>query len=959
MPPEPKIKRSNRKEIFEPRYDGGQARELEEKRNRGEISCAECRRLKIKCDRRVPCQSCQKRGCVALCPNGSFTTSQDTRFVLAATEHLHLRIAGLNRRIHKLEAALASLQAEHSSEPHPLLREGVDADHTQPEDAQNTPQGSPDVIDAFGTLSISADGVSRFYGPTGGPEANLDAPDRFTNNSSSSSTNIYRYPPLSTPSPPTETRLVPALFSHSFPFTPLGTPVAVQDLIESYLPPQAVARELVDTYLTHVLWLFHGVSSAQLSDMLSNYQRQELRCNMGAGENVFPGGVHTSLSVNVGEEYSGPHGLALLFIVFAIGAIMRPMDGSNSPLDSYLKNELLTNSDAEMTQPYSSFDLGEHFHQLSCAALALQPVLEKPALATIQTLYLMGMYNVKGGSAVRSEAPLEMTWGLTTLAAHLAQTLTRSILYGIDRDGARWGLSPKIVQRRRTLFWDVYLMDTWQSLSTGRPPTLALAYLDCGFPDPHDEEGVGADGSAFCIWQYRFASECITEVIAHTLTAEAPSYATIMELDRKIRDFPLLDDMCSGGSAKSRKSNKCEAQREAEMCESLEGFVMGHVKESVLLYIHRSFFAQAIIEHPEDPFQSEYTPSFLASCRASTTILRSVREHFNVWPSSCTLFWPMWSFAFSAAVVFGTIVTRGPRSPLAQSAMVELEQACTLFSNASAYSARAKKALPILLRLAAKARYAQASAEAETSISPEAGGALWSLEITKQQGTEDDELAIFAGHTRFVSAKKLPTTTVGSTPLLPSTVTAYSAPTQPQQRYSTHAVAVSDGSDLELPTVSLERNMAFTLPPPCPTAHSERKHQGDAVVYATDNWNGGRAVRQQFHHQSAPNHGAEYTSGTAPREAQYYVPQHGVPSQSQPYYNPYVQDHQRLYPPDAYFAGQQQQPLSQADMYQPNSELVNLGLAARDSRLDERWSAFVQDSGLLEGVNLPAYQLQG
>jgi hypothetical protein len=59
------------------RQDGMHSREIEMKRNRGEISCAECRRcvrsaalstpsvfiissrLKIKCDKKIPCQSCQ------------------------------------------------------------------------------------------------------------------------------------------------------------------------------------------------------------------------------------------------------------------------------------------------------------------------------------------------------------------------------------------------------------------------------------------------------------------------------------------------------------------------------------------------------------------------------------------------------------------------------------------------------------------------------------------------------------------------------------------------------------------------------------------------------------------------------------------------------------------------------------------------------------------------------------
>jgi hypothetical protein len=44
-------------------------------------------------------------------------------------------------------------------------------------------------------------------------------------------------------------------------------------------------------------------------------------------------------------------------------------------------------------------------------------------------------------------------------------------------------------------------------------------------------------------------------------------------------------------------------------------------------------------------------------------------------------------------IVFGTIVTRGPQSPLAANAMKELDDACILFSKASAHSRRAAKAL--------------------------------------------------------------------------------------------------------------------------------------------------------------------------------------------------------------------------------------------------------------------------
>jgi hypothetical protein len=70
------------------------------------------------------------------------------------------------------------------------------------------------------------------------------------------------------------------------------------------------------------------------------------------------------------------------------------------------------------------------------------------------------------------------------------------------------------------------------------------------------------------------------------------------------------------------------------------------------MYIHRSFFAQAIIEQPVNPLKSTYAPSFLAAYRSSATILKSVREQFAVMPNACARFSTMWTFAFNAAVSF-------------------------------------------------------------------------------------------------------------------------------------------------------------------------------------------------------------------------------------------------------------------------------------------------------------------
>ncbi|KAI6147550.1 fungal-specific transcription factor domain-containing protein [Pisolithus thermaeus] len=89
------------------------------------LSCAECRRLKLKCDRVFPCQSCSKRGCAEICPDGALTSGKGSRFILANTEQLHAKIIQMSDRIRQLEEALGSLQVKCAQEPHPLLHQDL------------------------------------------------------------------------------------------------------------------------------------------------------------------------------------------------------------------------------------------------------------------------------------------------------------------------------------------------------------------------------------------------------------------------------------------------------------------------------------------------------------------------------------------------------------------------------------------------------------------------------------------------------------------------------------------------------------------------------------------------------------------------------------------------------------------------------------------------------------------
>ncbi|KLT39007.1 hypothetical protein CC85DRAFT_251975 [Cutaneotrichosporon oleaginosum] len=114
-------------------------------------SCAECRRLKAKCDRVFPCSNCRRRGCALVCPDGDLGCMQGKRLVLASTEQLHERIA-------QLETALFQVNSKVSAAPHPLLApeflDGGFASQPQPSTSYVQP------LDAFGQTSDILEGLA-------------------------------------------------------------------------------------------------------------------------------------------------------------------------------------------------------------------------------------------------------------------------------------------------------------------------------------------------------------------------------------------------------------------------------------------------------------------------------------------------------------------------------------------------------------------------------------------------------------------------------------------------------------------------------------------------------------------------------------------------------------------------------------------------------------------------------
>ena len=61
------------------------------------------------------------------------------------------------------------------------------------------------------------------------------------------------------------------------------------------------------------------------------------------------------------------------------------------------------------------------------------------------------------------------------------------IRFLVDRDCARWKLTPAEVQKRRALFWELFNMDCWHSLATDRLSTFSLPFVVCELPFDPDQ----------------------------------------------------------------------------------------------------------------------------------------------------------------------------------------------------------------------------------------------------------------------------------------------------------------------------------------------------------------------------------------------------------------------------------------------------------------------------------------
>jgi hypothetical protein len=273
-----------------------------------------------------------------------------------------------------------------------------------------------------------------------------------------------------------------------------------------------------------------------------------------------------------------------------------------------------------------------------------------------------------------------------------------------------------------------------QSILYGRPPFLDLAHSDCRFPrdlDPHplpsgkselgcEQSLSGADcflvSDAFFpplvhSWKAHYTAACLSVAVQRTSSVHRMSYSSLLDLDKRIRSFPLpsyLHSPMHGGR-----------EWDATPCLALQQFFAGNQRESSesllpvysavfgqltthidLLYIHRSWLAEALRDS-SDPLQHEYGQSVVAVYSSANILINGMRSLTSAHPKVAGRVWFFWSCFYTSSVrmynptceytltgydvkvLLGAIVVKCPGCKLARPALALLNESFIIYEEGS------------------------------------------------------------------------------------------------------------------------------------------------------------------------------------------------------------------------------------------------------------------------------------
>ena len=154
-------------------------------------------------------------------------------------------------------------------------------------------------------------------------------------------------------------------------------------------------------------------------------------------------------------------------------------------------------------------------------------------------------------------------------------------------------------------------------------------------------------------FKYVFTEKIFASVVQLTQAARPPSYKVVLDIDRRIRETqlpPALDVFFA------------EQDPHGSPRVYMKAYALSQFRSTVILYIHRSFFVQALLDHPDNPLKSPYAPSFLAVYRAASDNIRLLIEHIKChWDLTMRCVFVHW-FCWRMWLTLGVVLAGGGRS---------------------------------------------------------------------------------------------------------------------------------------------------------------------------------------------------------------------------------------------------------------------------------------------------------
>lgn len=312
--------------------------------------------------------------------------------------------------------------------------------------------------------------------------------------------------------------------------------------------------------------------------------------------------------------------------------------------------------------------LAARYNHLARAAISLDPMLADATVATCEALFMLIRFLFNSDRSANEER-----WLITGLAARVAQMI------GLQRDSGGWNLPEDEIQRRRSIFWCIWTWDTYTAIVNGRPGCLTIDHTDCKLPDDiyAYKNSRGEIEPGYQNWRTQYCITCLTASANHVFAIKTPPYSALLDLDRRLRSIIPPEHLWTPGNPKNPHGWPDNAKLACEQA------CARFMKESNLLYIHRSYFAQAIRQNPVDPFKHKYAPSVYAVITSSRTICQHIHGLYAKHRRIVRQGWYFWTAVYSSCIVLSAVVVECPGFSLATECYMDLREALALYEEGS------------------------------------------------------------------------------------------------------------------------------------------------------------------------------------------------------------------------------------------------------------------------------------